>query len=199
MIYCIEVLPSCSQRLHHAAETSSVARRVASVNHITFCFHFIGCSHKREEYKVGETRKDDENCKCEPITIPLCQNIQYNETVFPNLLNHTSQQEAGLEVHQFWPLVEVNCSPYLQHFLCSVYAPNCTVHKTPIPPCRSLCLEVKNGCLELMRRNGFSWPRNLNCDQYPLFGTRTQCWKGEFKTRSLSMPKPGVNTGKFQF
>jgi len=44
---------------------------------------------------------------CEPITIPLCKDIQYNMTIMPNLLNHQKQDDAGLEVHQFYPLVKV--------------------------------------------------------------------------------------------
>jgi len=45
--------------------------------------------------------------RCEPITIPLCKDIQYNETIMPNLLDHQKQEDAGLEVHQFYPLVKV--------------------------------------------------------------------------------------------
>lgn len=77
--------------------------------------------------------------RCEPITIPLCKDIRYNETIMPNLLNHQKQEDAGLEVHQFMPLVKVHCSPDLQFFLCSMYAPVCTILEKAIPPCRSLC------------------------------------------------------------
>jgi len=45
--------------------------------------------------------------RCEPITIPMCKDIQYNMTIIPNLLNHQTQDDAGLEVHQFFPLVKV--------------------------------------------------------------------------------------------
>jgi len=45
--------------------------------------------------------------RCEPITIPLCKDIQYNMTIMPNLLGHHKQDDAGLEVHQFYPLVQV--------------------------------------------------------------------------------------------
>ena len=34
--------------------------------------------------------------KCEPITIPLCANIEYNQTIVPNLLGHTKQEAAGM-------------------------------------------------------------------------------------------------------
>ena len=75
--------------------------------------------------------------KCEPITIPLCANIEYNMTIVPNLLGHTKQEQAGMEVHQFFPLVKVQCSAHLQMFLCAVYAPVCTILEYPLPPCRS--------------------------------------------------------------
>ncbi|CAL4066245.1 unnamed protein product, partial [Meganyctiphanes norvegica] len=61
--------------------------------------------------------------RCEPITITLCKDIQYNTTIMPNLLNHQSQEEAGMEAHQFFPLVKVQCSRDLHFFLCSVYVP----------------------------------------------------------------------------
>jgi len=50
--------------------------------------------------------------RCEPITIPLCKDIQYNLTIMPNLLNHQKQDDAGLEVHQFYPLVKVTVSKF---------------------------------------------------------------------------------------
>ena len=45
--------------------------------------------------------------RCEPITIPMCKAIEYNMTIVPNLLKHQTQEDAGLEVHQFFPLVKV--------------------------------------------------------------------------------------------
>jgi Fz domain len=105
--------------------------------------------------------------RCEPITIPFCQEMPYNQTIMPNLLNQQKQEDAGLEVHVYFPLVKVNCSPDLQFFLCSVYAPICTVLDYAIPPCRSLCLSAKNGCEGLMNRFGFQWPEGLDCNKYP--------------------------------
>lgn len=105
--------------------------------------------------------------RCEPITIPLCKDIQYNETIMPNLLGHQKQDDAGLEVHQFYPLVKVQCSPYLKFFLCTMYVPICTILEEPLPPCRSLCMQARNGCEHLMNRFGFQWPENLECSRFP--------------------------------
>lgn len=38
--------------------------------------------------------------KCQEITIPMCKDMAYNYTHYPNRFNHDTQDEAGLEVHQ---------------------------------------------------------------------------------------------------
>lgn len=90
-------------------------------------------SESRSESK-GESKGESKNdakgeskgeSKCELITLPMCKGIGYNHTKFPNQLNQDTQEEAGLEVHQFYPLVEINCSDDLQLFLCLIYAPVC--------------------------------------------------------------------------
>lgn len=108
------------------------------------------------------------HAKCETITIPFCQDIAYNETIMPNLLGHSKQEDAGFEVHQYFPLVKVKCSPDLQFFLCSMYAPVCTILERAIPPCRNLCLSARNGCEKLMNDFGFQWPETFECSKFPL-------------------------------
>jgi len=51
-----------------------------------------------------------------------------------------------------------------------MYVPVCTVLDEAIPPCRSLCLEARNGCEVLMNRFGFQWPENLECSRFPESG-----------------------------
>ena len=72
---------------------------------------------------------------------------------------------------QFWPLVEINCSPDLRFFLCSLYAPICLpTYTKPLPACRSVCERAKNGCAPLMRMYGFAWPERMRCEDLPEFG-----------------------------
>ena len=134
---------------------------------------------------------------CEPLTIPLCQGLQlYNDTIFPNMLKHNSQQEAAIELSQFTPLVKVGCSRDLAHFLCSVYAPYCLVSKnlaTPVPPCRSLCNSAKQGCKGLMKRFGFSWPNSLRCDRFPKLSEET-CVDGNGINKATVQPPAGGKT-----
>ncbi|XP_076685310.1 frizzled 2 [Andrena cerasifolii] len=111
------------------------------------------------------------NGRCEEITIPMCRGIGYNLTAMPNELNHDTQEEAGMEVHQFWPLVEIKCSPDLKFFLCSMYTPICLPEYTkPLPACRSVCERARAGCAPLMQQYGFSWPERMACERLPTHG-----------------------------
>uniref|UniRef100_A0A915B250 Frizzled-1 n=1 Tax=Parascaris univalens TaxID=6257 RepID=A0A915B250_PARUN len=110
------------------------------------------------------------NEKCVPITMQMCKDIPYNMTLYPNILGHTKEEDASLEVHQFLPLVKVKCSEDLKFFLCTIYAPVCTVLGRPIPPCRHLCLSAKLGCENLMNKFGFKWPPPLACELFPTDG-----------------------------
>lgn len=117
--------------------------------------------------RVSERDSLPHHNKCEPITVPFCQHMPYNDTIMPNILHHAKQEDAALEVHQFYPLVKIKCNSNLQFFLCSVYVPVCTILDLPIPPCRSLCLSAREGCEEIMNKFGFSWPENLDCEKFP--------------------------------
>ncbi|CAL8104462.1 unnamed protein product [Calicophoron daubneyi] len=106
--------------------------------------------------------------KCIPIEIPLCKNIGYNLTYMPNAFHHETQEEAGLEVHQFYPLVEINCSEDLRLFLCSMYTPICLPNwHYRLTACRSLCESARDGCMPVMQTYGFGWPERMNCDLLP--------------------------------
>lgn len=127
--------------------------------------------------------------RCEPITINLCMNIPYNETIMPNLMNHQKQEDAGQEVHQYMPLVKMKCSPDLRFFLCTVYAPVCTIIEKAIPPCRSLCESARSGCEELMNSFGFMWPEALDCSKMPENdGTELCVGTNETTTRQEPVP-----------
>lgn len=119
----------------------------------------------------GETASSSRDSRCEEITIPMCRGIGYKNTSMPNQFNHDTQEEAGLEVHQFWPLVEIMCSPDLKFFLCSVYAPICIEdYDKPLPACRSVCERAKAGCAPIMHQYGFAWPERMDCSKLPEYG-----------------------------
>ncbi|XP_072166525.1 uncharacterized protein [Diadema setosum] len=105
---------------------------------------------------------------CERITMPMCQDFKYSYTQFPNILQHQRQEDAGLELNQFFPLVNVGCSADLAPFLCSMYAPPCTgTSSQVITPCRELCQSARSGCEPLMNKFGYDWPETMDCSMLP--------------------------------
>ncbi len=108
--------------------------------------------------------------RCEPITIPMCSSIAYNDTIFPNLLGNVNQEQAGQDMSNYVPLINIQCSLDIHLFLCSLYAPVCTILDHPIPPCRALCLSARAGCEELMRKFDFPWPKEFECSRFPVGG-----------------------------
>ncbi|KAM7382873.1 hypothetical protein PAMP_002571 [Pampus punctatissimus] len=102
---------------------------------------------------------------CQAITVPLCTGLPYTETALPNILGHKTQEEASVEIHQFYPLVQVSCSPHLKPFLCSVYTPECVSGKVR-PPCRTLCEQAQSGCESLLKKFGYKWPEALKCEGF---------------------------------
>lgn len=154
---------------------------------------FRGGSSRGMGSNVGEMGLTPHHGRCERITIPLCKDIQYNDTIMPNLLGHQKQDDAGLEVHQFYPLVKVQCSPYLKFFLCTLYVPICTILEEPLPPCRSLCLEARSGCEHIMNRFGFQWPENLECSRFPETGLCVGENRSSSETPTLSTTRTPFN------
>lgn len=132
-----------------------------------------------------------ETRKCEEINIPMCRGIGYNSTAMPNVFQHDSQEEAGLEVHQFWPLVEIQCSEDLRFFLCSMYTPICIDdYPKPLPACSSVCKRAQTGCAPIMSQYGFSWPDRMNCDELPKFGDPNNLCMDSKNGEAPSQPSP---------
>lgn len=113
--------------------------------------------------------------QCEPITVSMCQGIAYNMTALPNILQQTSQSDIASEINSYAPLVKINCSPYLQTFLCTLYTPICTILIEPIMPCRSICEAARDGCEDLLVRFGHSWPHEFRCERFPVSSNHSIC------------------------
>ncbi|KAK7601378.1 hypothetical protein V9T40_008819 [Parthenolecanium corni] len=105
--------------------------------------------------------------KCESITTTFCRDIEYNITVFPNRLNHSTQKEASHAIGQYISALKAKCSPDIQFFLCSLYFPICTELRDPLPPCKSLCQSVQNGCKDILVAFHLKWPEELDCNKFP--------------------------------
>ncbi|XP_051782114.1 secreted frizzled-related protein 2-like [Erpetoichthys calabaricus] len=98
----------------------------------------------------------------------LCHDVGYTEMRLPNLLGHDTLKEAQHQASSWVPLVSKRCHKDTKRFLCSLFAPVCLVEFVePLPPCRSLCEVVRDGCVPVMSAFGFPWPEMFNCSQFP--------------------------------
>jgi hypothetical protein len=134
--------------------------------------------HARQQNHLSDLIIDS-GYKCEPLntdTLPLCRDIAYNETRFPNFMKQKTQQEAAADTNIYLPLIRINCSPVLKLFLCSLYAPPCVKnYSSALKPCRELCEKVKSGCEDVMKRFAFAWPDYIECHRFPPFNGPEAC------------------------
>ena len=118
--------------------------------------------------KVPGAKTSEAVRTCEPIRFEMCRGLGYNVTGMPNLVKHQVQQDAGLQLQTFTPLIQYGCSSQLKFFLCSVYVPMCTEKViTPIGPCRPICESVRRRCQPVLNEFGYPWPAALNCSKFP--------------------------------
>ncbi len=105
--------------------------------------------------------------KCEAVTNRSCNWAGFNMTSYPNLVGHQNEGDASLEIHQYQPLIEIQCSEDFRPFLCGVYFSICTEDQASIPPCRSICESSRRGCEPIMNQYSFQWPETLDCEKFP--------------------------------
>ncbi|KAK6750764.1 hypothetical protein RB195_002621 [Necator americanus] len=121
-----------------------------------------------DSWMLSSERPVGPRCVPIPHNLTICYGMQYTQMRLPNLLEHETINEAIHQSSDWKSLLQLNCHPDTQLFLCSLFAPIClpTMDKE-ILPCRSLCQAVKQGCEGRMSVYGFPWPEMLSCDKYP--------------------------------
>ncbi|XP_077419578.1 frizzled-3-like [Vanacampus margaritifer] len=138
-----------------------------------------------------EAAESHSEFSCEPVRLRMCQDLPYNTTFMPNLLNHYDQQTAALAMEPFHPIVNLVCSPDLRTFLCALYAPVCVVYGQVSLPCRALCQRAKEDCQRLMEIFGLTWPEDMECSRFPdcdePYPRREDLQKGSEPTDQSSM------------
>jgi len=129
---------------------------------------------------------------CEVLDIAMCKFTNYTSVRLPNELGHKTQNDARLELDHFKSLISTNCSADLQLFLCTLYAPICDTEKGPdfhIKPCRTMCLNVRDRCLPIMKNNSFDWPNSFKCGR---FSENSMCVKGSESALTTEPPATPV-------
>ena len=65
--------------------------------------------------------------RCVSSVHPQCGSdfLAYNSTFYPNLLGEWTPEESAESFAKFYPLKMMQCSKYINLFLCSVLSPAC--------------------------------------------------------------------------
>ena len=57
-----------------------------------------------------------------------------------------------------------------------MYTPICMdTYTRPLPACRSVCERARLGCLPVMQKYGFEWPKRMSCSKLPEYGGTELC------------------------
>ena len=110
--------------------------------------------------------KDLPRTKCSPLELSTCSQLGYNRTRYTPSIYLTSRRS---EVFEYFGLLRMTkCSKDLLFFICMMYQPICFEdYDKVIPPCRSVCENVRDGCIGIVTRYGFHWPEELDCQKLP--------------------------------
>nr|XP_057922520.1 carboxypeptidase Z-like isoform X2 [Doryrhamphus excisus] len=112
----------------------------------------------------------EEKPKCMDIQLSYCEDMPYSQTLFPNILGHSTRQEAesGVE-YLLMSVVESllggECNPDIRMLGCSVLAPRCEKDKV-VKPCRSVCEAARKRCVHAFEGIEMAWPYFLDCDRF---------------------------------
>ncbi|KAG5845050.1 hypothetical protein ANANG_G00134720 [Anguilla anguilla] len=151
---------------------------------------------------LGRCRASDE-ARCTDMMLGYCDDMPYTRTIFPNLLDHRSREEAeaGAEyllLSVVQSLLKGECTPDVRMLGCSVLAPRCERDRA-LKPCRSSCEAVQRSCAHAFEAIEMAWPYFLDCDRFfvsheegcydPLEGLRE---KEEAVLASVSPEEPGT-------
>ncbi|KAI1883495.1 hypothetical protein AGOR_G00232030 [Albula goreensis] len=145
----------------------------------------------------------DDRGKCTDIVLGYCDDMPYTRTIFPNILDHKSRQDAELSTEYLLlsvvnSLLNGECTPDIRMLGCSVLAPRCEKNRI-LKPCRSTCEAVRKGCAHAFEGIEMAWPYFLDCDRFfvsdeegcydPLEGLRD---KQEAALASISPEEPAT-------
>ena len=108
--------------------------------------------------------------RCQPLKIASCRKLGYNQT---RILDDFYPSMPSQELQQYIKMIDaIRCSVDALFFLCTIYSPVCFQKYTPrVLPCRSVCEQVKKGCMPFVNLAGFSWPSELDCQGFPEYNT----------------------------
>ncbi|KAF6715919.1 Carboxypeptidase Z [Oryzias melastigma] len=112
----------------------------------------------------------EETPKCTDILLSYCSDMAYSQTTFPNIIGHSTREDAEASVEYLLisvveSLIGGDCHLQVRMLGCSVLAPRCEREKAQ-RPCRSACEAVQKKCSRAFDGIDMAWPYFLDCDRF---------------------------------
>ncbi|KAK7089824.1 uncharacterized protein [Littorina saxatilis] len=179
LLACSLYLPRCAGRgaaRGPCRKTCKVTRRVCQASLQQFGYTWpeeFDCNALPKKRCLKQGRHNScsmDHTQCVDIDLPMCTDLSFRIGMSPNMFGQCNRTEIAMEMEQFRPLVESQCSPKLGLFLCGVYMPWCASREGGLTfPCQEVCSEVREACEPTYRRltRGLPWPNKLQCHRYP--------------------------------
>ncbi|KAJ8411079.1 hypothetical protein AAFF_G00181140 [Aldrovandia affinis] len=120
---------------------------------------------------LGRCQSTDlEQPRCMELALGYCDDMPYDNTIFPNILDHKNRQEAEMGAEYLLlsvihSLLKGECTPDIRMLGCSVLAPRCE-DGVLMKPCRSTCESVRKSCAHAFEGIDMAWPYFLDCDRF---------------------------------
>ncbi|KTG05091.1 hypothetical protein cypCar_00028665, partial [Cyprinus carpio] len=131
------------------------------IMHLSCLLLLLSLAAHAGAFDLGQTTR----CVPVPPQMSVCQDVPYSEMRLPNLLGHSSLEEAVPRSDDWRTLLHTGCHPQARAFVCSLVAPVCLDRF--IQPCRSMCVAVRESCAPVLACHGHAWPEALDCDRFP--------------------------------
>ncbi|XP_078578168.1 uncharacterized protein LOC144863080 [Branchiostoma floridae x Branchiostoma japonicum] len=105
---------------------------------------------------------------CQPITLPMCLDMPWKATRFPNMLGHPGQltiqadRDTGILLSL---LANSKCHEHIHFAVCAAVTPKCEGGRR-LSVCRKFCRQIQASCEHVLASLDTPWP--FDCDGMPL-------------------------------
>ncbi|XP_077990109.1 uncharacterized protein LOC144444534 isoform X2 [Glandiceps talaboti] len=105
------------------------------------------------------------NCNCKDITLEECRNLPYKPYSYASQRFADFQTEEDFRQFVSSTTSYADCYDYIDVFMCSLFAPECTPEGTYRPPCRGFCEVAREKCEPVFNDGGIPW--SIDCTYMP--------------------------------
>lgn len=76
--------------------------------------------------------------QCVSLDVTFCNILSYNTTSYPNIVGHNNHSEVLNDLVTFRQIMDFECYPLAQEFVCQLLQPDCQ-NDDIVMPCKDFC------------------------------------------------------------